>query len=189
MRKLNTREKVLLGLLTAAGIAGWFGMRGSGIGFGGASEGPEALGPISGEPPVVRVDLLAQDQVAFDPNGRNLFAYYTPPAPKRARPKPKAPPAPPPAPPPKKRSTPKSKVAKEPQPPTPDFSYVGYLGPKDSKIAVFSVGEELQVARVGEVVQAQFELREFRYDSVVFGFTDPQFQGKTTELKLHTSQE
>ena len=97
MRKLNTREKVLLGLLTTAGIAGWFGMRGSGIGFGGSVVGPKALAPISGEPPVVRVDLLAQASVDFDPSGRNLFAYYTPPAPKKPRPKPKAPPAPPPA--------------------------------------------------------------------------------------------
>lgn len=189
MRQLNTREKAMLGLLAVAGIAGWFGYRDSGVGFGGAGAGAEALPPINGEPPVVRVDLLAQDPVAFDPSGRNLFAYYTPPAPKKQRPKPKAPPPPPPAPPKKKKATPKREVIKEPQPPTPEFSYVGYLGPKDDRIAVFTAGEEMLVARVGEVVEELFELREFRYETVIFGFTDPQFQGKTTELKLHSSQE
>jgi len=189
MRTLNNREKVLLGLLAAAGIAGWFGLRGGGMGFGGGAGGPEALEPISGEPPVVRVDLLDQEPVGFDPTGRNLFAYYTPPAKAKPRPKPKAPPAPPPAPPPKKKTVPKKNVIKEPEPPTPDFSYVGYLGPKENKIAVFDIGDDLLVVRVGEIVQEQFELREFRYETVVFGFTDPQFRDRTTELKLHTSKE
>jgi len=189
MRKLNTREKAMLGLLAVAGIAAWFGYGGGGGGFAGAGAGADALSPIDGDPPVVRVDLLSQDPVAFDPSGRNLFAYYTPPVAKKPRPKPKAPPPPPPAPPKKKKATPKREVIKEPQPPTPEFSYVGYLGPKDNRIAVFTAGEEMLVARVGEVVEEQFELREFRYETVIFGFTDPQFQGKTTELKLHTSQE
>jgi hypothetical protein len=189
MRQLNTREKVMLGLLAAAGIAAWFGMRGSGIGFGAAGSGSEALKPIDGEPPVVRVDLLGQSEVGFDPSGRNLFAYYTPPVAPRPRPKPKAPPAPPPAPPPKKKVQPKREVIKEPEPPTPDFSYVGYIGPKDNRVAVFTAGEEMLVARVGEIVEDEFELREFRYETVIFGFTDPQFQGKTTELKLHGSPE
>jgi len=189
MRQLNTREKVMLVLLAGAGIAGWFGMRGSGMGFGGAGDGPEALTPINGEPPVVRVDLLAQSEVGFDPRGRNLFAYYTPPVAPKARPKPKAPPAPPPAPPKKKKAQPKREVIKEPEPPTPDFTYLGYIGPKDNRVAFFTAGEEMLAARVGEIVEDQFELREFRYETVVFGFTDPQFQGKTTELKLDGSPE
>ena len=189
MRNVNRREKVLLAVLVIGGISAWLGLRGGGIGFGGETAGPEALSPINGHPPVVRVDLLAQDPVAFDPTGRNLFAYYTPPAPKRPRPKPKAPVAPPPPPPPKKKTTPRKEVVKEPEPPTPDFSYVGYLGPKDNRIAVFTVDEEMLVARVGEVVEEQFELQEFRYETVVFGFTDPQFKGRTTELKLHTVEE
>jgi hypothetical protein len=190
MRQLNTREKSLLGLLAVAGIAGWFGMRGGGIGFGGELGGPEPLGPISGEPPLVRVDLLEQDPIPFDPSGRNLFAYYTPPAPKQPRARPQRPPAPPPPPPPPKRETaPKRQTTQAPQPPTPDFSYVGYLGPKENRIAVFTAGEEMLVARVGEVVEEQFELKEFRYETVIFGFTDPQFHDRTTELKLHTSEE
>ena len=40
------------------------------------------------------------------------------------------------------------------------------------------------LARAGDVVEGSFRLREFRYESVIFGFTNSKFADKTTELKM-----
>jgi hypothetical protein len=183
-RKLSTREKAMIGLLAVAGVIAYRALSGDGIGFGGpaSEEGEEAR--VFGEPPVVRMDLLAQAAVDFDRTGRNLFDYYTPPPPPKPppppRPKPKpAPRRPRPAPPP----PPAPRVA---QAPTPPFQYLGYLGPKDEKIAVFDdgKGEGVMLARVGDVVQSDFQLLEFKHDSVMMAYTDQRWKGQTTELKL-----
>ena len=71
-----------------------------------------------------------------------------------------------------------------PRPPSVNFEYLGYLGPKDDKIAVFEKGEELEQARVGEVILEQFRLLEFKYEAVVIGYVDERFRDQSTELKM-----
>jgi len=184
-RSLTRREKALLALLGVGLIAVLVVLRRDALLGGRAGMAPLAPGP-EGEPPVVRTDLLAREVVSFDEGGRNLFDYYEPPPP----PPPPAPPPPPPPPPPRvERPAPPPPVRTgpvEPTPPFPGFTYLGYLGPKDDRIAVFEGEAEqgLMLARVGDVVAAEFRLLEFRFDSVVFGYTNQQFRGRTAELNL-----
>jgi hypothetical protein len=184
-RSLSTREKVLVIVLGVAAVVAYRSLTGDGIGFGGPGDERAGDERDFGEPPLLRMDLLALNRVEFDTDGRNLFRYYTPPPPKpkrrpappRPTPKPRperprpTPPPPPPAP-------------REPQAPPPDFQYLGYLGPKDEKIAVFDGTEGVMLARVGEVVQDDFRLTEFTHDSVVMSYIAEQWAGRTTELKL-----
>ena len=182
MRKLSGREKVLVGLALAAGL-GYLFLRGGALGRGGAEQAEEQLLPLDSEPPVVRLDRLATLSEAYDSNGRDLFRYGPPPrkavppppprreVPKIERPKPTPRPTAPP-----RRDPPK------PKPPRPSFEYLGYLGPKDDRIAVFGKGEDMLLARVGDVVQDHFRILEFKYEVIVMGFTDNKFRGETTEL-------
>jgi hypothetical protein len=130
--------------------------------------------------------LMAQGET-FDPKGRNLFQYYVPPRPARK--------APPPQPAVRKPVTTASKprptrrVAEEEQrnrnrPPAISFKYLGFLGPKDARIGVFEKNEELELVRVGEVLQKDFRLVGFGYESVMIGYVDDRFKDQTTELKM-----
>lgn len=180
-RKLSTREKIMVGGLVLAAIA-FYRWQGGGIGFGAEPEKVAAKPPDFGTAPVVRMDLLAQGPTAFDVSGRNLFDYYTPPVkapPRRPKPPPVArpkilPKPPPPPPPPRKLG-----------PPAPKFHYLGFVGPKDGKIAAFDFGDEVFLARTGDEVQdSGLRLRAFRHEAVVLEYLDEQFKGQTTELQL-----
>jgi hypothetical protein len=185
MRKLSGREKVLIGMALAAGL-GYLLLRGGALGGGGAEEADDLLLPFEGEPPIVRLDRLATLSDDYDPKGRDLFKYGPPPG--RAKP----PPPPPPRretpkierPTPSPRPKPPPREPPKPKPPTPSFDYLGYLGPKDDRIAVFGKGEDMLLARVGDVVQDQFRVLEFKYEVIVMGFTDDRFRGETTELSV-----
>jgi hypothetical protein len=72
----------------------------------------------------------------------------------------------------------------EKQPPRIPFQYIGYLGPKDDRIAVFQEGEDLLLAKRGEALQDLFTVVDIRYESVVMGFTDPEFESRTRELPM-----
>ena len=71
-----------------------------------------------------------------------------------------------------------------PQPPGIPLKFIGYLGPKDDRIAVFEDGKELYIAQAGEVVQEQFRVVEIRFETVVMGYTDEKWAGRTRELTL-----
>jgi hypothetical protein len=64
------------------------------------------------------------------------------------------------------------------------YEYVGYLGPKDDRIAVFQDGEVVHLARTGELLQGAFRVVEIRYESVVVGYTDREFEARTRELPM-----
>jgi len=49
---------------------------------------------------------------------------------------------------------------------------------------VFEQGQELQLARVGEIVQKDFRLVDFKYEGVVIGYVDERFRDQTTELRM-----
>ena len=72
----------------------------------------------------------------------------------------------------------------EKQPPRIPFQYIGYLGPKNDRIAVFQEGEDLLLAKRGEPLQDLFTVVDIRYESVVMGFTDPEFESRTRELPM-----
>ena len=179
-RKLSAREKVMIGVLAVAAVA-FYRWQGGGIGFGAPTAGADADPLDLPEPPVVRMDLLAQGTAELDAAGRNLFDYYTPPR----RPPPKPPPRKPRVVPAEIKPPPPPPPPRKPLPPEPKFHYLGYMGPKDAKIAAFDGGDGVIIARAGDVVSdTQFRLKAFRYQAVVLEYLDEKFKGKTTELQL-----
>jgi len=182
MPKLSNRERFLLGLLAIGSVALWLAL----------AEDPQGLGNADLEtdfdalqlkaPPVVHLELLELETADFDAPGRNLFAYFEPrkiPPPQPSHtpttidktsrstdriPLPPTPPAP-------------------TAPPQPAFKYIGLLGPKSDRIAVFDRGSEVFVAQAGEILDDRFELLEFRHDAVVLGRLDEDHKGETVRLR------
>lgn len=183
MPKLSKREYVLLAVLAVAVILVLWFNRDSGL-FGGA-EATADDEPLPGDAPVVEMARLVGEPESYDARGRNLFQYYVPPPPKRPARQPVKPPERKKVTPPPQRPTTTREARKPPaaRPPAPSFKYLGFLGPKDAKLAVFEESEELELVAVGDVVKKQFRLIEFKYEGVLLGYTDRRFTGQTTELK------
>lgn len=185
-RSMTRREKTLLIVLAIAGFGFLYYDREQ-VGANVRNARDDADMTIVGQYPEVLMSMLEPVIADYDPNGRNLFNYYTPPPPKRkvgnstrTQPidtKPVVPVIVP------DRPVVKP-VAKNQKPIAPNmgFDYLGYLGPKDNKIAVFAEGEELLLARIGDVVQQQFRLVDFGYETVLMGYTDETFKDQTKEL-------
>jgi hypothetical protein len=202
MRKLTPRESILLGVVGLAGVVYLWYVSERALSSRSAElmnvEGGNLLADTA---PVVPMYLLAHSGDSYDRKGRDLFQYSKRPptaeeleaerrrreaqqraaqeaaeqrraaaeaAAEEAR---NRPPPPPPTP-------------AEKQPPRIPFQYIGYLGPKDNRIAVFQEGEELLLARRGEPLQDLFRVVDIRYESVVMGFTDPEFKSRTRELPM-----
>jgi hypothetical protein len=182
------RELVLLVVLLSAAVWVIF-FRGEGRLFGGGGGAEREAAPL-GDAALyaVHVDRLLGEGDGYDPGGRNLFQYYVPP-----RPKPKTqvrPPQPRPQtkrnPTPARKAPPSAPKTVAAKPPRVTFKYLGFLGPKEDKIAVFEKGQgdELELARVGDVIQGAFKLVDFGYESVELGYTDERFSDQTTELSM-----
>ena len=183
-RKLNGREIFLLGFVGLVGIAALIYMRGgSGIGGGQLSAEQDEL--QLGDAPVINLARLEAERVAYDPKGQDLFHYGKPPGSARRPPKVTPPPRKrqPRAAPPPPAAEPRKVEPTRPKPPPIRFEYIGFLGPNANKIAVFEDGDEILLARVGEVVQEEFRLVGFGYESVTMGYTDMKFKLNTTELR------
>jgi hypothetical protein len=181
MRKLNPREYVLVVLLGVVAVFLFYYNRDARLG-GGQSDSLAGEDLNFGDPPWVRLDLLAGQLEGYDPEGRDLFKYYTPPPPKRevVRQPPPTPVKSPPRQP--VRQPPTRKVDTGPKPPAISFIYLGYLGPKNGKIAVFEDGEQVMLARSGEVVKDHFRVVEFGFEAIVMGYVDERFKDRTSEL-------
>ncbi len=187
MRKLETREIVLLVLLGAVVLVVAFVDWGDVTGADGDAAAEKEI--EVGEAPEIRLARLGLDPADYDPGGRNLFRYGTPPRaaqpapPPRprpetvTRPQPVATPPPPPV-----RNLPTTPP--KPQAPRPSFQYIGQLGPKDDRIAVFDEGDSVLLAQIGETIQDEFVLRSFGYRTVTLGYTDRRFAEQTTELEM-----
>jgi len=183
MRKLSTREYVLVVLLGVVAVFLFYYNRDARLG------GRES-DSLAGEDlkfrtaPLVRLDRLEGQLDGYDAGGRDLFKYYTPPPPKpkqvkrppakpvEERPRPQA-----------VRRPPREPVDTGPKPPAINFTYLGYLGPKDRKIAVFEDGNQVTLARAGEVVKDHFRVVEFGFEAVVMGYVDERFKDQTSELR------
>jgi hypothetical protein len=185
MRKPTGREYFWIVVLTVMGLA-YLAYRDEG--FLGGRQDEDKKNSALGIAPIVRMAALAARTEDYDPKGRNLFEYYTPPRPK-----------PPPRPVVKQPVQPKRDPAVRPvnrnqqkhapvnagiTPPRMNFKYIGFLGPKDAKIAVFEDGEGMLLARAGEIVEKDFTVVEFKYESVVMGYVDTRFKDMTTELNM-----
>ncbi len=206
-RKVSAREGILLGVLAAATLVYfWISSKPEPVLRSTAAKGASAKkgkdDPFHS--PVVRMDLLASRAEPYDERGRDLFKYSQRPpsaaevrrlreeAARRQKEMEEA----------NRRAAEEAvrrqKEAEErakeialhpppPPPPTPppiNLRYLGYLGPKDNRIAVFEDGKELIVARKGEVVKAQFKVVDVKWDTVVMGFVNPQFKGMTQEIAM-----
>lgn len=194
-RNMSRRE---IGLLIGLGIivVAWFWMRGGNeFRRGEAAAAGEELAAMA-EAPTVRMDLLDPRDAEFDQAGRDLFKYGKKPltaeelarlaAQKRAQ---------------EERVEAQREAAEKrraevqrPRPPPPrptgpvlpriDLTYLGYLGPKDDRIAVFEDGQRVVLARAGEVVKDDFRVVEIQYESVVMGYTRPDLENKTQTLQM-----
>lgn len=131
------------------------------------SGGRPAAGPGS-EIVELRLEELAQKPGEFQP-GRDPFRF-------QPKAKPKPPPAPAPAPrqaerKPKPKPERRSQPAR-PQPPTPDFVFLGSFGPEERRIAVFSDQQEIFNVMEGEVLKEAFVVRKIGYESADIGFVN-----------------
>ena len=174
-------------LIAVAGLAvvGLIYSRGGALGGGGMTD--EELGKLNfGEPPVVQLAHLTRVPENYDSNARNLFSYYTPPPPARKKtpppPPPKAQPRPPAEPVKVRPAVPA--VRKDPPPPSPNFRYIGFMGPKDNKIAVLEQDDEVLLAAIGEEIDTMFKVVDFKYETLVLGYTSERWADKTTDLPM-----
>lgn len=185
MRKLTSRETFLLIAVAGLGVVGWIYGRGGSLGGSGMTD--EELGKLNfGEPPVVQLAHLTGDPENYNANARNLFSYYTPPPPvqKRQPPTPrKAQEQQAPAPV-VRRPPPGPAPVRDPPPPSPNFRYIGFMGPKDNKIAVLEQGDEVLLAAMGEEIDEQFKVVDFKYEALVIGYTSKRWADKTTDIPM-----
>ena len=184
-RKISSREWTLIVLLGALGLFALYYGRTPRVAAGGDVSSLGELRIV--DPPQIHMALLEEGAVPYDSGGRSLFKYYTPPPPPRKAPPKPAAKAPTPrqvvkAPPPRP-TTPAVRGPSVPKPPRIPFQYIGHMGPKDSRLAVFEQGEEILIAGAGEILNDQFKVVEFKYEAVVMGYTDKRFSDQTTELK------
>jgi len=185
-RKLTRREITLALALVAVAIGvSYYSGDDTPTGARGAAAPGRGAAPVLGAAPVIALARLERPVADYNPQGRNLFQYYTPPVP-TPRPLPTPVPTPFPTPPP---APPPPVVERgpieppRPKPPPISFTYVGYLGHKDSRIAVLEVASDMILARVGDVVAQQFKVVGFGYETLVIGYVDERFRGQTAELK------
>jgi hypothetical protein len=175
---------VLLAVLVV--VAAWRLVPGWLDGGGGDSD-PAGRGGTAGRgADAVRVatldlEALAGEPMAYEP-GRNPFTYYTPPPP---------PPPPGPSEAELRARAEAERMAREererelaaqpppeppkPQPPPFQLTFLGSFGPESRRIAVFTDGETIYNALVGDVLEQKFVVADIGYESVTItyvGFPD-----------------
>ncbi len=74
----------------------------------------------------------------------------------------------------------------KPPPPAMDLKLVGYLGPQNSRIAVFytSGGKEIVLGKKGEVIEGKFTVLDIGVESVEMGYVDPVHAGSKKTIQL-----
>jgi hypothetical protein len=75
----------------------------------------------------------------------------------------------------------------KPQPPPIAYKFIGYIGPPEQKIAVLHDGTDMIFVHRGDVLAKQFKVLEIGYESIKFGYTDPQFKGESQTLPMSSS--
>jgi hypothetical protein len=72
----------------------------------------------------------------------------------------------------------------KPAPPAVTLRYSGYLGSERGKMAVLYSGEDMLLARAGDVVEKQFKVLDIGYDWVKIGYVDPRFSDEFQKLRM-----
>jgi hypothetical protein len=186
MNEQQRRNLMLVLLAVLVVVAAWRFLPallqdgGGGVGRAGRDRGDAAAGEA------VRVVTLDVGELSGEPRdyspGRNPFTYYQ-----------KPPPPPPPGPTPeelrqraeaerlrqeelqRQRADAPPPVPPKPQPPPFQLTYLGSFGPEHRRIAVFSDGEEIYNALVGDVLNDKFVVADIGFESVTItyvGFPD-----------------
>jgi hypothetical protein len=75
----------------------------------------------------------------------------------------------------------------KPQPPAIPYKFIGYIGPLDNKVAVLHDGADILMVRRGEELPHGIKVLEIGYESIKFGFTDPQFKDESRTLPMSSS--
>lgn len=75
----------------------------------------------------------------------------------------------------------------KPQPPQITYKFIGYIGPVDNKVAVLHDGTDILMVRRGEELPHGLKVLEIGYESIKFGFTDPQFKDESRTLPMSSS--
>jgi len=196
---MDSRTKLLLGLLAFVGLFAVWTWIGPGGGDGaapssggaaydedgapvarsvpGARRAPAAKGPVD-HVEELRVAALTVRPRGYTP-GRDPWRFVDPPPP---------PPPPPPAPPSAAELEAQRRAAEEaarlraqmlaqqqteaakPKPPPFTMSYLGNFGPPNRRLAVFSDGKTIYNAQKGEVLAGKFIVAEIGYESVDIRF-------------------
>ena len=115
--------------------------------------------------PTLREDLLERSrEIEYKGSSRNIFETYTPPPP----PAPPAPPAPPPAPPVADPAAPRPGPPTTPPPPDISLKFYGVASPPGAgeKKAFLSDGEEIIIAKEGEVVANFYKVIRIGVNSI-----------------------
>lgn len=75
-----------------------------------------------------------------------------------------------------------------PQPPPIPYKFIGYIGPADNKVAILHDGTDVLFVRRGETLPKGIKVLEVGYESIKFGFTDPQFKNQSQTLPMSSTQ-
>lgn len=201
-RKLSKREILLVaGLGGAAVLYFWISSRRDDSTATAEAVAAAARAQIAEKAPKVRMDLLAKGVDPYNAEKRDLFKFSVrPPTAEEIRRQ-------------KEEDERRRKAAEEeaarraaqaaadalvaqdrqkqllehppaPQPPPINLKYMGYIGPKNAKVASFLDGDDVMVAKIGEVVKGQFTVVEIKAESVVMGYTNPAFRDARREIAL-----
>jgi len=163
------RLVLLLGLLAAAAIWGGMKLVGSG-GLAGVLSKEQEIAFSPHTVPVLEMGLLTPVAVDQEVSRRNPFTYGAPPTPTpNLTPRPTAIPRPTPLPRPP-TPTPTPWPGGMGPPPNFDRTYIGHLGPGRKLVAVFRMGDELEVAVAGDVLSEKFIVLSVGLESVEIGF-------------------
>jgi hypothetical protein len=75
----------------------------------------------------------------------------------------------------------------KPEPPSIPYKFIGYIGPVNAKVAVLYDGTDTLFVRRGETLPKGIKVLEIGYESIKFGFTDPQFKDDSRTLPMSSS--
>lgn len=180
MRFPTNRERLLAGVGVIAAAALWLSFRALPEYARPARTAPEIRD--LGDPPYVLMGLLDLGATPLAGTGRDLFAYRKP---ARAEPLPTVHTA-------ALAEVRTADVQRRPvadpplvdaRPPWPKFKYVGFVGPRDRRIAVFDEGGEVLLAQVGDVIAGQYEVVRFDYEAILLAIVGGPFDGRTVTLR------
>ncbi len=89
-----------------------------------------------------------------------------------------------PSPPPQRAAAPPPTEPARPTPPSIKYKFIGYLGPPENKIAVLHDGTDMVFVSSGDELEEKFLVLDIGYESIKFGFLDPQFENESKTLPM-----